>query len=104
MAASTLLRLAGAALIVALPLSFPGYVIHPRTHELLEIASSTTSLSHAVIAFGWAFVLLGLPGLFAFHAHRSGLLGLVGFALIMWFVFRPDLSLDRAISLPWTPG
>jgi hypothetical protein len=85
MAASTLLRLAGAALMAALPLSFPGYVIHPRTHDLTDVVGSATSLSHAVIALGWALILLGLPGLYAFHAHRSGLLGLLGFALIMWF-------------------
>lgn len=85
MSAPTLLRGAGAALVVALPLSFPGYVIHPRTHELLDVVGSTTSLSHAIVALGWALVLLGLPGLYAFHAHRSGLLGLVGFVLIMWF-------------------
>jgi hypothetical protein len=85
MAPSTLFRLAGLALIVALPLSIPGYVIHPRTHELADVIGSTTSLSHAIVAVGWALVLLGLPGLFAFHAQRSGVLGLTGFVLMMLF-------------------
>jgi hypothetical protein len=85
MPASTLFRLAGAALVAALPLSLPGYVIHPRTHDLVDVVGSTTSVSHAIIALGWALVLLGLPGLYAFHAHRSGLFGLVGFVLMMLF-------------------
>jgi len=85
MPTSTLLRLAGAALMVAAPLSIPGYVIHPRTHELADVVGSTTSLSHGIVALGWALVLLGLPGLYASHAHRSGLLGLIGFGLMMLF-------------------
>lgn len=85
MAPSTLFRLAGLALIAALPLSVPGYVIHPRTHELADVIGSTTSLSHAIVAVGWALVLLGLPGLYAFHAQRSGVLGLAGFVLMMLF-------------------
>jgi hypothetical protein len=85
MAPSTLFRLAGLALIVALPLSLPGYVVHPRTHELADVIGSTTSLSHAIVAVGWALVLLGLPGLYAFHAQRSGILGLAGFVLMMLF-------------------
>jgi hypothetical protein len=85
MAPSTLFRLAGLALIVAVPLSVPGYVIHPQTHELADVLGSTTSLSHAIVAVGWALVLLGLPGLYAFHAQRSGVLGLAGFVLMMLF-------------------
>jgi hypothetical protein len=85
MAPSTLLRLAGLALMVALLLSLPGYVIHPRTHELADVIGSTTSLSHAIVAVGWALVLLGFPGLYAFHAQRTGVLGLVGFVLMMLF-------------------
>jgi hypothetical protein len=81
----TVLRLAGAALVAAVPLSIPGYVLHPRTHELADVLGSTTSLSHGIVALGWALVLLGLPGNYAFHAHRSGLLGLVGFVLMMLF-------------------
>jgi hypothetical protein len=86
MPSSTLFRLAGIALIAAVPLSVPGYFIHPRTHELADVAGSTTTLSHAIVAAAWALVLLGLPGLYAFHAQRSGRLGLVGFGLMMLFV------------------
>jgi hypothetical protein len=82
---AALLRLAGAALVLALPLSIPGYVIHPRTHDLADVVGSTTSLSHAIVALGWALVLLGLPGLYSYHAHRSGLIGLLGFSLMMLF-------------------
>jgi hypothetical protein len=85
MAPSTLFRLAGLALIAAVPLSVPGYVIHPQTHELADVVGSATSLSHAIVAAGWALVLIGLPGLYAFHAQRSGVLGLVGFVLMMLF-------------------
>ena len=85
MAELTLLRVAGGGLIVALPLSIPGYVIHPRTHDLVDVVGSTTSLSHGIVALGWALVLLGLPGLYASHAHRSGRLGLVGYVFMMLF-------------------
>jgi hypothetical protein len=85
MTRASLLRLAGAALVVALPLSIPGYVVHPRTHELADVVGSTTSFSHAIVALGWMLVLLGLPGLYAFHAHRSGVIGLLGFILMMSF-------------------
>lgn len=85
MAASTLLRLSGLALVLALPLSIPRYVIHPRTHELADILGSSTSLSHGIVALGWVLVLLGLPGLYASHAPRTGVLGLTGFVLMMLF-------------------
>jgi hypothetical protein len=85
MTPARLFQLAGIALIAALPLSLPGYVIHPRTHELADIAGSATSLSHGLVAIGWGLVLLGLPALYASHAMRSGVLGLLGFALMTLF-------------------
>ena len=60
-------------------------MIHPQTHELADVVGSTTSLSHAIVAVGWALVLLGLPGLYAIHAQRSGVLGLAGFVLMTLF-------------------
>lgn len=84
-AVSTLLRLSGVALVLALPLSIPGYVIHPRTHELADVLGSSTSLSHGIVALGWALVLLGLPGLYTSHAVRTGLIGLTGFVLMILF-------------------
>jgi hypothetical protein len=116
MSASTLFRLAGLALMVAVPLSVPGYILHPRTHDLADVAGSTTSLSHAIVAVGWALVLLGLPGLYAFHARRSGLLGLAGYVLMMLFagyhiyllLYEAGpvalLSSDAAAERLFTPG
>jgi hypothetical protein len=60
-------------------------VLHPRTAELADVLGSNQSLSHAILAAAMALVLIGLPGLYAYHASRSGALGLAGFVLMMLF-------------------
>jgi hypothetical protein len=85
MRAPTLLRLSGIALMLALPLVIVGGLLHPRTHERADIASSSQALSHVIFAVAFALVLLGLPGLYAAHADRSGVVGLVGVVAMMLF-------------------
>lgn len=85
MSSSTLFRLAGAALIAAVPLWVAGTLLHPPTAELADIVGSSQSVSHALDAAAVALVLIALPGLYAHHAARTGLLGLVGFVLMMLF-------------------
>jgi hypothetical protein len=85
MPASTLLRLSGLALMVALALVIVGGLLHPQSERLVDTVGSTTSLSHALFALAFALVLLGLPGLYAAQADRAGVLGLLGFVLMMLF-------------------
>jgi hypothetical protein len=85
MPASTLFRLSGLALMLAVPLWVAGDLLHPRSEELADVVGSSHSLSHAIFALSQGFLLIGLPGLYASHAARSGRLGLVGFVLM--FVF-----------------
>ncbi|HET8569490.1 MAG TPA: hypothetical protein VFM93_10955 [Candidatus Limnocylindria bacterium] len=85
MPSSTLFRLSGAALIAAVPLWIAGTLLHPPTAELADIIGSSQSLSHALDAAAVALVLIALPGLYAHHAARTGLLGLAGFVLLMLF-------------------
>jgi hypothetical protein len=85
MTAATLFRLSGLALMLSVPPWIVGMIIHPRTAELADVAGSSQSLSHAILAAAVALVLLGLPGLYAHHAGRSGVLGLSGVVLMMLF-------------------
>jgi hypothetical protein len=85
MPASTLLRLSGLALMVALALVIVGGLLHPQSERLVDVAGSTTTASHGLFALAFALVLLGLPGLYAALADRTGVLGLVGFVLMTLF-------------------
>jgi hypothetical protein len=85
MPASTLLRLSGLALMVAVVLVVVGGLLHPQSERLVDIAGSMTTVSHGLFALAFALVLLGLPGLYAALADRAGILGLVGFVLMMLF-------------------
>lgn len=85
MTSSTLFRLSGAALIAAVPLWIAGTLLHPPTAELADIVGSSQSLSHALDAAAVVLVLIALPGLYAHHAARTGVLGLAGFVLMMLF-------------------
>lgn len=71
--------------MLAVPLWVAGMMLHPRTAELADVLGSNQSLSHAILAAAMALVLIGLPGLYAHHASRSGVLGLAGFVLMMLF-------------------
>ena len=84
MPASTLLRLSGLALMAALALIVGG-LLHPQSESLVDVAGSTTTASHGLFAIAFALILLGLPGLYAVLADRTGVLGLAGFVLMMLF-------------------
>ena len=85
MRASTLLRLSGGALMLALPAVIVGGLTHPRSESVADILGGNQVVSHAIYAFAMTLILLGLPGLYAAHAERSGLIGLFGFVAMMLF-------------------
>jgi hypothetical protein len=74
--------------MLAVPLFVAGTLVHPRSERLADIVASGQwqSVSHGLVALGFVLVLLGLPGLYAGHADRSGVLGLAAFVLMVLFV------------------
>jgi len=83
--ASTLLRLTGFGLMLAVPAGIVGGLIHPRSESLADLVGSSTTPSHLLFALAFALIVISLPGLFAAHAGRSGVLGLIGYVAMMLF-------------------
>jgi hypothetical protein len=83
MKASTLLRLSGIGLMLAAPAGIVGALIHPRSESLEDLVGSNTTASHLLFALAFALIMTSLPGLFAAHSSRSGMLGLVGYFAMM---------------------
>ena len=83
MSTRTLFRLGGLALLLALPVSIAGHLLHPAGERLVDLLSPFQQAAH-LLAFGaWILVSLGLPALYARQARRAGVLGLAGFVLTM---------------------
>jgi hypothetical protein len=83
MSARTLFRLSGLILVLALVLEIVSDVLHPPSHALVDVLKATYGPAHIAGFASRVFVLLGLPGLYAWQSRRAGLLGLVGFVLVM---------------------
>ena len=84
MSTTTLFRLSGLALLVALPIQLVGWILHPSGERLVDLLSPTQGPAHVVMFFSWFCVMLGLPGLYAWQAERAGRLGLLGFLAAMY--------------------
>ena len=80
MSSTTLFRLTGLALLIALTLQVLGFVLHPPSERVVEVLQSTYGPAHVILFVSWMFALLGLTGFYARQASRAGVLGLVGFA------------------------
>ncbi len=83
MSSTTLFRLSGLALLIALPLLILGFVLHPPSEQVVDVLKPLYGPAHLIELVSWIFVLLGLPGFYARQAGRAGKLGLVGFVLSM---------------------
>jgi len=84
MSSTTLYRLSGLALLIALPIQIVGWLMHPAGELLVDLLSPLQGPAHVVMFFSWMFLLLGMPGLYARQAHRAGVLGLVSFVLVVY--------------------
>jgi hypothetical protein len=80
-ASTTLFRLSGLALILALALQVVGSILHPPTEEVLDVLKPTYAPAHLVLFLAWLLAVIGLPGFYARQAQRAGVLGLIGFVL-----------------------
>ena len=76
---TTLFRLSGLALLVALPVQVAGWLVHPQGERIVDLLSPFQTPAHLIMFVSWLLVLLGLPGLYLYQANRAGLLGLIGF-------------------------
>jgi hypothetical protein len=85
MSHKTLNRLSGLALMAAFLLSLAGGLLHPivghESHSAASISHPGFPVAHLLVFLGGAFLLIGLPGLYARIAPKAGILGLLGFAL-----------------------
>lgn len=86
MSSTTLYRLSGLALLLALPFQVAGWILHPPGEQLTDLFSPYQQLSHLIMFFSWLLVLLGLMGFYAKQADRAGVLGLIGFAATMFAI------------------
>lgn len=80
MSSPSLVRLAGAALVLSAALTVPGYVIHPAA----EVHSFTTSAwfaSHVLLWLGALAGMAGIAGLSFRQTEATAHLGLIGGAL-----------------------
>lgn len=85
MSRKTLYRLSGLALMAAFIFSLTGGLLHPivghESHSVASMSHPGFPAAHLLVFLGGAFLLAGLPGLYARIAPKVGILGLVGFAL-----------------------
>jgi hypothetical protein len=81
---TTLFRLSGLALLVALPIQIVGFLLHPAGERVVDLLSPMQGPAHLVLFVSWFCVLLGLPGLYVWQAERAGRLGLLGFVASMF--------------------
>lgn len=84
MSSRTLFKLGGLALLIALPLQVLGFVLHPPSEQAVDVLRPTYGPAHLILFVSWMFALPGLIGLYARQAHRAGILGLTGFAAVLF--------------------
>lgn len=84
MSSTTLYRLSGLALLIALPLQILGFVLHPPSEQVVDVLKPLYGPAHLILFVSWLFATLGLTGFYVRQAHRAEALGIVGFAAIMF--------------------
>src|SRR5512135_16203 len=79
-----------------------GTIIHPSTETTSVILAQETRLvaGHWLLTFFSAFLLLGLPGVYAAHAKSLGRLGLAGFLLLFFGTLFYAVSNDYGFNAP----
>jgi hypothetical protein len=96
-----LYRMSGLALLIGLPPQVLGLVIHPPGEEVEHVLWASYGPSHMLLVVSWLFILLGLPGLYAYQAGRAGRMGVVSFALLVVLVaYHVYLTLYEAFVTP----
>ncbi|CAN5806780.1 hypothetical protein BH18ACT11_BH18ACT11_13490 [soil metagenome] len=84
MSSRTLFRLSGLALLIALPLQILGFALHPPSEQVVDVLKPAYGPAHLILFVSWMFALPGLIGLYVRQADRAKILGLIGFAAILF--------------------
>ncbi len=99
MLSKTLFRLSGAVLLVGALLAALGGLIAPR--DLVDGARYLSPLylpSSILKLFGSLMVLIGLPGMYAYQANRTGKLGLISFVMTFLGLLIVNVSIGALFT------
>src|SRR5512141_145643 len=79
-----------------------GTIIHPSKETPHIILAQETRLitGHWLLTFYSAFLMLGLPGVYAFRSKQLGRLGLAGFLLLFFGTLFYAVSSDYGFNAP----
>ena len=102
MSKQTMVRWSGFSLILAGALMALGTVIHPSNETPQTILAQEARLisGHWMLTFYCAFLLLGLPGIYAAHSMELGRNGLAGFILLFFGTLFYAVSGDYGFNAP----
>ena len=94
---TTLFQLGGVALLLAAIL----YIIGNLIYVLSGQPDAPTTVGLLIAYFGDILMLLGLGALFARQSHQGGILGLIGFVLLV--IAQAFFFGSYSVSLEWQP-
>jgi hypothetical protein len=102
MSKENMIRWSGIFLILAGVCIALGTIIHPSKETPQIILAEETRLitGHWFITFYSAFLMLGLPGVYASHSKQLGRLGLAGFILLFFGTLFYAVSSDYGFNAP----
>jgi hypothetical protein len=102
MSKNNMIRGSGISLILAGGCIALGTIIHPSKETPQIILAEETRLiaGHWLLTFYCAFLMLGLPGVYAFRSKQLGQLGLVGFILLFFGTLFYAVSSDYGFNAP----
>ena len=102
MSKDNMIRWSGISLILAGVCIALGTIIHPSKETPQSLLAEETRLitGHWLITFYSAFLMLGLPGVYASRSRQLGRLGLVGFLLVFFGTLFYAVSNDYGFNAP----
>ena len=102
MSKDSMVRWSGIFLILAGVLIALGTIIHPSKETPQIILAEETRLiaGHWLLTFYSAFLMLGLPGVYAYRSRQLGRLGLAGFLLLFFGTLFYAVSSDYGFNAP----
>jgi hypothetical protein len=90
----SLFRLSGLAVTIGMTVFGLGSVLTGRAGAVADYLNPVVQADDLAKLFGSLIFLIGLPGLYAFQASRSGWLGLAGFLLIFFGIAILEISTE----------
>jgi hypothetical protein len=102
MSKNNMIRWSGIFLIMAGVCIALGTIIHPSKETPQIILAEETRLiaGHWLLTFYCAFLMLGLPGVYASRSQQLGRLGLVGFLFLFFGTLFYAVSSDYGFNAP----